>query len=287
MSGTLLLPKSPDAISDSTCATTGRRRRKESVLALLKITTALDVQLHFWDPAMKSGLFFFHWRYFPTPGSSSVERTRRGGGEASPNQAGRKSHISHLTPGVPRKLDSLRVLQEGAGWMRMQMRGLPVCFSLLRSPRPPGQDSNRRSVSLWAGCLSATCNLGRKDCSNNALELCTNYAKWPNQLLFPSSAWCACLWMHCPIPPHPPTFFAFSFVGSSRRRDEQLRLFFPPPFVRKKKNGLVTFWTFHFFCVWFCPLLTLYSGTTCVFGFRHFWTITGAFLTLADLYFCC
>lgn len=173
------------------------------------------------------------------------------------------------------------------GRMRMQMRGLPVCFSLLRSPRPPGQDSNRRSVSLWAGCLSATCNLGRKDCSNDALELCTNYAKWPNQLLFPSSAWCACLWMHCPIPPHPPTFFAFSFVGSSRRRDEQLRLFFPPPFVRKKKNGLVTFWTFHFFCVWFCPLLTLYSGTTCVFGFRHFWTITGAFLTLADLYFCC
>lgn len=131
MSGTLLLPTSPDAISDSTCATTGRRRRKESVLALLKITTALDVQLHFRDPAMKSGLFFSTEDVSPPLTSPALNGLDGGGEEASPNQAGRKSHISHLTPGVPRKLDSLRVLQEGAGC------GCEVCRCIFLYCVPP------------------------------------------------------------------------------------------------------------------------------------------------------
>lgn len=59
-------------------------------------------------------------------------------------------------------------------------------------------DLLKGTLPLRRMSLSATCNL--KDCSIDALLLCTNYAKWPNQLLFPSSAWCACLWMHCPTP---------------------------------------------------------------------------------------
>lgn len=69
-----------------------------------------------------------------------------------------------------------------------------------------------------AECLSATCNL--KDCSTDALYLCINYAKWPNQLPFPSSAWRARLWMHRLIPlpfcceeQLPLSAFLFPFLG--------------------------------------------------------------------------
>lgn len=214
-----------------------KKKKKGKCSCTPKNNNGVGCAAPFLRPCDEIRSVFFSLKMFPHPWLLQrwTDSTGRGGKRPRIRLDGsRTSRIS--PPEFHANLTRSGFCKNGAGWMRMQMRGLPVCFSLLRSPRPPGQDSNRRSVSLWAGCLSATCKLGRKDCSNDALELCTNYAKWPNQLLFPSSAWCACLWMHCPIPPHPPTFFAFSFVGSSRRRDEQLRLFFPPPFVRKKKK---------------------------------------------------
>lgn len=79
------------------------------------------------------------------------------------------------------QLDSLRVF--GSLWWREGGTAGGTRLDLLETPS--------------AGGLSATCNL--KDCSTDALQLCINYAKWPNQLLFPSSAWRARLWMHCPL----------------------------------------------------------------------------------------
>lgn len=93
---------------------------------------------------------------------------------------------------------------------------------------------------------------------------------------FPSSAWCACLWMHCQIP--------LPFC-----QEEQLQLsFFPFLFCMErnppqKKKTIEWIWTFHFF-VFGLSTLILYSGTNCVCVWT-FWKITGAFLTLADLYF--
>lgn len=62
-------------------------------------------------------------------------------------------------------------------------------------------------------------------------------------------------------------------------------LYFPFFFVRKNKT-IEWIWTFHFFVFsfvdfWFCIVAQI------VFCVWTFWTITGAFLTLADLYFCC
>lgn len=112
--------------------------------------------------------------------------------------------------------------------------------------------------------LTATWNL--PDCSTDALQLCTNYAKWPNWLLLPSSAWCARLWMHCPIP------FAFFnlvyFLWWGTTPDVFFSLY--------ETNQLSEFWTFHFFVFGFVLFLILYSGTRCV-CVGTFWTITGAF----------
>lgn len=167
-------------------------------------------------------VFFFppQWRCPPT--SWLFQRwTDSAGVVASPNQAGRSKLASSLTfPDASHLTQSSTQTWLAQGFVRgrgarpqeTQVRGCR-CFSI--AP-PPRKDRNRKEDSFSAECLSATCNLGRKDCSNDALELCTNYAKWPNQLLFPSSAWCACLWMHCPIPP--PFFCLFlSFVGSRCR----------------------------------------------------------------------
>lgn len=88
-------------------------------------------------------------------------------------------------------------------------------------------------ISLSVKCLSATCNL--KDCSTDALYLCINYAKWPNQLPFSSSAWRARLRMHRLIPlpfsreeRAPPPCSRFSFLSSAW------------------KNEAEWLWTFHF-----------------------------------------
>lgn len=144
--------------------------------------------------------------------------------------------------------------------MQPGARGCRLVSFWWRSPRlVKGKD-----VSLLAECLSATCNLGRKDCSNDALELCTYYAKWPNQLLFPSSAWCACLWMHCPTPPWPPFPFCLFICWFEMSWSWQTPAF--PLLLYEKKTNKMVKWLFEhsIFCVWFCPLLTLYSGTSCV-----------------------
>lgn len=60
-------------------------------------------------------------------------------------------------------------------------------------------------------------------------------------------------------------------------------LFFFSPSLLYGNKMVEWLWTFHFF-VFGLSTLTLYSGTTCV-CVETFWKITGAFLTLADLYF--
>lgn len=153
------------------------------------------------------------------------------------------SHCKRIITWNSTQLDSLRVLpvsvlflegERGRRWLRKR-RGF---FSLAQIywKRLP---LNRMS-------LTATQNL--KDCSTDALYLCTNYAKWPNQLLFPSSAWCACLWMHCPIP------LPFLLRGTT----PALLFFF------LYGNKIVEWiWTFH--SLFGLSTLILYSGTKIVF----------------------
>lgn len=70
-------------------------------------------------------------------------------------------------------------------------------------------------------------------------------------------------WNALSDPPLP--FFAFSFHSLVRDvvvvTNSGLS-----PFVRKTNNNKMVKWLFEhsIFCVWFCPLLTLYSGTSCV-----------------------
>lgn len=160
-----------------------------------------------------------------------------GGGSDPPSGWRSLAHSLHMhLTWNSTQLDSLRVLQEGEGEGRVCGQCKVVDFFCSW----PG--FYRRRVSLSTECLSATCNL--KDCSNDALELCTNYAKWPNQLLFPSSAWCACLWMHCPIP-----FCLFLFLGCCCEEQLRLSLFFFFPFCTETK---MVKWLFeHSICVWF------------------------------------
>lgn len=235
----------PDAISNSTCA----KKKKKNVFLHSQITTVLDVQLSFRDASetlrwcwQNVVIFWRSFRLFQCWMNSR-------GGSVPPSGWRSLAHSLHMhLTWNSTQLDSLRVLQEGEGEGRVCGQCKVVNFFCSW----PGFYIRR--VSLSAECLSATCNL--KDCSNDALELCTNYAKWPNQLLFPSSAWCACLWMHCPIP-----FCLFLFLGCC---EEQLRLslFFFFFFCTETK---MVKWLFeHSIYVFGLSTLILYSGTNCV-----------------------
>lgn len=121
--------------------------------------------------------------------------------------------------------------------------------------------------SLSVKCLSATCNL--KDCSTDALYLCINYAKWPNQLPFSSSAWRARLRMHRLIPS--------PFSREERPPPTPLvlvPLFFPRRGKTKRRGSE------HSISVRFVSFDPVRRHKRVFLEFRK---ITGAFLTLADL----